>query len=86
MQKSYSFKKLHFSHILYFNITLAVLYMVLNASSFYDSVYSSPTLFQIRGSDAAKFYSCKYCTRPDLPIYLNTVMCENFSHKIFFLV
>lgn len=64
--------------------TLAVLYMVLNASSFYDSVYSLPTFFQITGSDPAKFYSCKYCARPVLSIYLNIVMCENFSHRTFF--
>lgn len=59
--------------------------MVLNAPSFYDSVYHSPTFFQITESHPAKFYSCKYCARPVLLIYLNTVICENFSHKTSFL-
>lgn len=53
--------------------------------AFMTCVYSSSTFFHITGSDPAKFYSCKYCTRPVLSVSSNIVMCENFWLKRFFL-
>lgn len=86
MQKSsYSFKKLHFS---YFSIKLGsigtAVYGIECTKFLWQRLPFTYFLPNYRVT-SWKIYSCKYCARPVLSIYLNTVICENFSRKTSFL-